>query len=129
MLARRLAWLAVLGAGVISLVASTHPHVFLPLWSLPGGDKLGHFVVMGSVSLAVVIGLSSVVVLGRPLGVLGTLTLVLVFVTLEEVSQMLIPGRNFSLADLFASYAGVLSLGALGGLWVLWRGRRASLRD
>ena len=89
---------------------------------LPGRDKTGHIVVMGLFALLVTLSIPRHRTrLGRvaiPTGI----ALALVVVSLEEVSQLWLEHRRFSMADLASSYAGVLVFGALG-TWLIPRYR------
>lgn len=73
----------------------------------PGSDKIGHFILLGSLSFSLNIALR-----GRrqPIGRwrpnLGGLA-VGVIITLEEISQIWISTRQFEWADLVANYAGI----------------------
>jgi VanZ family protein len=84
-----------------------HLHWFTYLRSIPGGDKYGHFLLMGSLAFLVNLSLSCRVVsiAGRRF-LLGSL-LVLVLITIEEFSQRFVPYRTFDLTDLLADYLGV----------------------
>ena len=75
--------------------------------NLPHGDKIGHFLLMGSLALLVNLAMDvrRVNIRGRWF-LLGSLIVGLI-VTLEEVSQILIPARTFSLYDLAADYLGI----------------------
>lgn len=88
---------------------SALPVIITLLYAFPFGDKVGHFVLMGLLAVAV-----NLLVPVRPvrLGIsrwtvlLGTL-LVALGITLEELSQLLFRARTFSLVDLAFSYAGI----------------------
>jgi VanZ family protein len=81
--------------------------------SIPYGDKLGHFFLMGGFSF-----LLNLVLNARTFGVrrfnylLGSL-IVLIVVTLEEISQIFVRGRTFDLGDLFFDYLGIFICGEL----------------
>jgi VanZ family protein len=82
------------------------------LHRIPLGDKAGHFFLIGILSFLVTA--SSIRSLphrdpGRVALSIGSM-LALIF-TLEEASQILIRGRNASLEDLLANYAGILVFG------------------
>jgi len=87
---------------------------FATVGKIPSFDKVGHFFIMGLISLCAVAGLahrlpfspwrSSWIVMGC----------VLVLSTIDEISQAFIPSRTFSLADLFASLLGIICLGLVG---------------
>jgi len=83
--------------------------------ALPGQDKTGHFLLLGTLSLAV-----HATWPGRSWLCLGplrvtTATLVLAILAgLEEASQAAFPLRTVSWEDLAAGLAGILLLGPLG---------------
>ena len=75
------------------------------------GTSSAHFVGAGLLSFFMVLGFSALSAHGRPLGPLGSLAAAALLVTLEEVVQLAIPSRVFSLDDLAWSLAGVLIFG------------------
>jgi VanZ family protein len=80
---------------------------------VPYGDKVGHFLLMGTFSLMLNLALSARTF--RFLNtnfLLGTL-IVLTIVTLEEFSQIFISGRTFDLTDLIADFAGIIIFGEI----------------
>jgi VanZ family protein len=81
--------------------------------NLPHGDKIGHFLLMGSLALLVNLAMDvrRVNIRGRWF-LLGSLIVGLI-VTLEEVSQILVPARTFSFYDLAADYLGIYLFGRL----------------
>jgi hypothetical protein len=88
------------------------------LYSFPNGDKVGHFVLMGLLSLLV-----NLTVLSGPgrrtLRRAITASLVVAgVVALEEFSQRFFPSRNSSWADLASSLAGIAVFGALAWFFV-----------
>ncbi|MEL6697858.1 MAG: VanZ family protein [Bacteroidota bacterium] len=80
---------------------------------IPLGDKMGHFFLMGILSLLVNLSLKlrTFTVWGREV-LLGT-TLVLIVVTLEELSQGFVPTRNLSFQDWVADFLGIVLAGRL----------------
>ncbi len=75
--------------------------------SLPLGDKAGHFVLIGTMAHLLNYALRfKVLPVGRFGPQLGGL-LVLSVITLEEFSQIWIPGRTFDVGDLVANAVGV----------------------
>lgn len=102
---------------VIVILADRHelPRFIVDIYNAPGGDKAGHFVLMGTMALLANLGLGgrTVRLFSRPI-LLGSLVVTLI-VALEELSQNFFPGRTPSLADFAASLAGILMLGWLGG--------------
>ena len=83
---------------------------------LPGRDITGHFLLMGLLAFFVVMGFASARPAGRRLGVPGAAFIVAVLVTLDELIQLTIPSRTFSLVDLGASYAGIVSFSLLAAV-------------
>lgn len=84
--------------------------------SIPYGDKLGHFFLMGIFSFLVNLVLQARTVgFGKIHYLLGSL-IVFIIVALEEFSQLFIRGRSFDLTDLLADTLGILFLGELARL-------------
>ncbi len=83
--------------------------VFIFLDQIKYGDKFAHFLFFGVASLLLnlILKLKCIQVLGIRLYI-GSCA-VLLFSTLEEMSQILTPHRNFDTADLMANIAGVLT--------------------
>lgn len=91
----------------------------LPAWlvalkDFPGGDKVGHFVLMGSMALLLNIAWRQrrITLFGQQ-WLLGS-TLLVIVVTLEELSQIWLPMRSFDWLDLLADYLGIYFLGRFG---------------
>jgi len=103
---------------IIYLADAALPSVFFELVSrLPGGDKLGHFGLFGT--LAWLLNRSfgyrtfRVVRLRVPLGA----AVVLLFAVLEEISQRWFPNRTFDGFDLVADACGIVAFTALQWRW------------
>jgi polysaccharide biosynthesis protein VpsQ len=98
------------------------------LYAFPGGDKIGHFLLMGALSWLINLSLRARLapVLSRNI-LLGS-AIVFVFVTLEEISQLWLKSRSFSLLDLGFSYAGIFCGGRLA-LLALRRKRTTIVSD
>ncbi len=81
--------------------------------SVPYGDKLGHFLLMGFFAF-----LLNLVLNARTFKfwkfryLLGSL-IVFVVVTLEEISQIFVRGRTFDWGDLVFDYLGIFAFGEL----------------
>lgn len=101
----------VIGANQASL-----PDFLRSVYSFPGGDKAGHFLLMGTLSLLVnlSLGLRQVKFFSRRL--LSGSLIVPVVVTLEEASQLWSTVRTFSLVDLGFDYMGIIGGGYLASL-------------
>ncbi len=89
------------------------PEMIQRLYDFPGGDKAGHFLLMGGLALLVNLALG-----GRRLQMGGRqlLTgsvLVAAFISLEEVSQFAFPLRTPDVWDWAASMAGIWCSGLI----------------
>jgi VanZ family protein len=84
--------------------------------AIPFGDKVGHFFLAGTFAfLATWASKARAFSLGRfriPIGA----AVVFLIICLEEISQIFVPGRTFSLLDLFADVLGILA-----GSWLACR--------
>jgi VanZ family protein len=88
---------------------------------LPQGDKLGHFLLMGSLAMVVNFALQLRTIKMGPVTFLFGSLFVAAASTLEELTQVFIPSRTFSIFDLAADYAGIYLFG-LAAIW-LTRGK------
>lgn len=118
-------YLLLLAAIVFCADQLSYQHLFTFIRAIPGGDKAGHFVLMGVFAFLANLSLScrTVRVAGRSV-LLGSL-IVLTLITLEELSQSLVPYRSFDLLDLVADYLGVLALSQAARLYQQKGGRQA----
>jgi len=94
------------------------PLVFSLVRAVPGGDKIGHFVLVGGLAF-----LAEFALRGRRIGVLGLRLplgslLIAVAATLEEFSQLLLARRSFDVLDLVFDFAGIAILGTLARRWI-----------
>lgn len=108
--------------GIITMVnLGIAKNTFSFIYYLPGGDKVAHFLLMGTLAFLVNSALSckQFSIFSVPI-LLGSF-LVLIFVTLEEFSQMFLETRTFSLKDLSADYLGIFFLGKLSLLLQRYR--------
>lgn len=89
----------------------------------PGSDKIGHFILIGASAglLNLALGRRTVRFFGRG-WLLGSVSLV-IFCTLEEISQHGLPARSFDLLDLAGDYAGIFCFGSLAKRIAHWRGQ------
>lgn len=79
--------------------------------SIPFGDKIGHFLLMGTFSFLLNLALSAKTIRFWRINVLLGSSIVLTLVTLEEFSQIFVVGRSFDLTDLVFDYAGIFIFG------------------
>ncbi|HEX8991815.1 MAG TPA: VanZ family protein [Anaerolineales bacterium] len=105
-------WLAAgLGALIITIVAlaDTRHLGFLGwLYDFPYGDKVGHFLLFGLLSVTVNLAVLERPQVQEPWHVALKASIVLaLLIGLEEFSQGWFPGRTSSWTDLAASYLGV----------------------
>ena len=95
----------------------TLPGLIRGLYDFPNGDKLGHFILYGILSLLLNLAFTL-----RPgvnlLRTILTVSLILaLLIGLEEWSQSLFGSRTMDIVDLLASYAGV-TVAALTAWWI-----------
>ena len=112
------AYIAALGVLIVGLdVTEAGARLLSWVHGVPGLDKLGHFVIMGTFSLLLNVAwrLSRIRVGSRSL-LKGTLA-VCAFALFEELSQLFFAGRVFSLTDLASDFAGAFVAGWLVVLW------------
>lgn len=103
---------------IVSADARQMPAFIKALYAFPGGDKVGHVVMMGALSLLVNATVASRGGNVRRRMLIATLILT-VFVALEEVSQHFSAGRTMALDDFACSLIGLWLVGFGGvGWWV-----------
>lgn len=90
--------------------------LFAGVRALPLGDKLGHFLLMGILSLLVNLSLGCRRVRLGPARVLAGSLAVMLLVTAEEFSQLYVASRSFDPLDLLFDAAGILIFGQLAHL-------------
>lgn len=90
--------------------------------SIPGGDKLGHFILFGLLAFLVNLVLRATAVRWGRLTILKGSGLVMMIVIAEEVSQLFFVSRSFELLDLAADLAGIWVFGQLACLY--WKRER-----
>lgn len=121
-------WLAVLFTVFIASIIILADLGFMtgPLRALriiPYGDKVGHFVLIGTLTFLIAASLYQALPSLRPKLIAVSVAFILaVIFTIEEVSQAPIPGRDASWADLFSNYAGIFFFSF--GAWFLNRKRK-----
>lgn len=120
-------WLAIgfsifIIAVIVLADTSLLPGVIRGLYDFPNGDKLGHFVLYGILSLLLDLAFTARPGVNLPRA-LWTVSLVLsILIGLEEWSQSLFDSRTMDIVDLLASYAGVTVFALLA--W--WMRKRRS---
>jgi VanZ family protein len=85
----------------------------------PHVDKLVHFFMYGSLALVVNTALARRPRWSLVRAIATGSMIVLIASTVDECSNMLVPGRNWSLADLAANYLGIVCLGILPWLYFM----------
>ena len=107
-------WLAVLFSLLIVLIIVLADMEALPRYlrlfnDIPYGDKAGHFILYGILTLLIDLAVLRSLAPRRPKLVAVMISLVLGgLIGLEEYSQQYFANRTFSLMDLSASYLGVI---------------------
>ena len=93
----------------IIYLANTAPNleIFTFVRYVPYGDKAGHVILSGILTLLANLALNCKLIgIGRFQVLLGTV-LISIAVIIEEYSQLYIPSRTFSFADLFSDFIGI----------------------
>ncbi len=119
---RLLLWLAAfafivfLGFIVFFADTGTMPAAIHRFYNFPYGDKAGHFVLMGLLTLALNLAFSArrIMIMGKRV-LLGSALAILV-VTAEEITQVFFQTRSLSVLDLGASYLGIVCASMLIGV-------------
>ncbi len=81
------------------------------VWSVPYADKFGHFFLMGILALLVNLAISASEYRFYSVNILKGSLFIVIIVTLEEMSQMFMKNRTFSVSDLLCDYAGIFCFG------------------
>lgn len=93
----------------------------------PNGDKIGHFVLFGSVAFcAVIASRYKKINLGQYLPVYLASVVVGVLVIIEEISQMWFTTRTFEFADIAANLLGITMFSLLAYVLDKWFSGRAT---
>jgi len=112
-----------LSAFVIAADLGLMRPVMLWVGKIPWGDKLAHFLLVGTLSLLVNLASGAATLsLGRVRVLIGSLALV-VLATLEESTQLAVRFRTFSFSDLAANYLGIIVFGQVAARLVRGRNR------
>ncbi|EDN65872.1 conserved hypothetical protein, membrane [Beggiatoa sp. PS] len=91
--------------------------------SIPYGDKLGHFILMGFLAFFVNLLLNCKKIKVFQVSVLKGSAIVLIIVTFEEISQIFIDNRSYDLLDLTFDYLGIWVFGQLAFKWMSYQQR------
>lgn len=76
--------------------------------SIPFGDKLGHAGLFGLLTLFAIVGSNFNFVIFKKARIYYGVIIVVLFVVIEELSQVFIPSRTFDLFDLAADLVGII---------------------
>lgn len=100
-------------AGIIVLANIKGTSYFLFIHYIPYGDKIGHFGMMGMLSLMVNLALRARSIQIWKLNYLLGSLIVGVVVLIEEVSQIFVSQRTFDTGDLLFDFAGIFVFGEI----------------
>lgn len=78
---------------------------------IPYGDKLGHFMLIGSLTFLLNMALKIKKIKLASLSILLGSLIIFTVISLEEFSQMFLANRTFDLVDLFFNYLGIFVFG------------------
>ena len=76
--------------------------------SLPFGDKIGHFILFGSLNFIGILSLKFKVISFKTIKLYKATMIVIIFVLIEEFSQIFIANRTFDFIDLTADFIGII---------------------
>lgn len=105
------AWAALLILIIYMANTNSLPGFFDAMRKLPGGDKAGHFFLLGVASLLANLSLRTRVWEFGKLRLLQGSVIVGTMITLEECTQAFSPNRSFSLSDMCFNFAGIIVFG------------------
>lgn len=130
MLALTICYAALLGIVALRADAGGLKWMLDPVHQTPFGDKAVHFAIAGVLALLLNISLRPASLrLVRSTSAIDSIvigsTITIVLATIEEISNIWVPARDWSLGDLAANYLGILCIGTIP---VLLHHRRARLR-
>ncbi|WP_163835925.1 VanZ family protein [Spartinivicinus ruber] len=106
-------WLGIIAVFVVITIVVLASKGQLPaevkvLYNFPGGDKVGHILLMGALSFFVNLAVVNTVT-ERPTRKIIVTTIILgLAITFEEIMQLFFSTRTFSLLDLLASFLGLV---------------------
>jgi VanZ family protein len=89
------------------------PQYFGFLYGFPGGDKVAHFAILGTLTFLVTFAFPRTRPFGQWHFALAPF-IILTLISIEELSQGFIPGRSLSLTDWLANFAGIVVGGFMG---------------
>ena len=105
------------------------PGALRVVYAFPGGDKVGHFLLMGGLNFLVNMSLPVRWAVTRPFGYLLASAAVAILVTAEELTQMLFTTRTFSVVDLAADYGGIVCFGLLAYRFQIMRASTVTMPE
>jgi VanZ family protein len=94
------------------------PDTLAQVYAFPGGDKLGHSLIAGALTYFVNMAFSGRIIRIKSKRFLLGSALIVLIITLEEISQIFFTYRSYSWLDLGSGYLGI---GLTG--WLLYKGR------
>jgi VanZ family protein len=97
-----------IGAIIILADRGTLPDPIKIMYAFTWGDKVGHFILMGTLTFLINLSCSAKKIRLFSTSVLLGSLIVAAAVILEEISQIFISTRSFSLLDLSADFLGII---------------------
>ena len=108
-----LAYTALLAAAVVAANSGHLPAFAQYLHDLPGGDKVLHFLMFGTLALVANLALTASGKRQLARAIVTGCLITAIIATVEEFTNQFVPSRDWSLGDLTANYLGILCLGVL----------------
>jgi VanZ family protein len=104
-----ISFLCFLGAVIFIVDNDLGDGLFRFMNYVPGGDKTGHFLLMGTLCLLMNLWLNHRVLRISGFALLFGTLITIGLVTVEEFSQIFVKSRTFDLIDLAADYLGIIA--------------------
>lgn len=117
---KRIQWLAIAYSSLILIIiymADLGSPLLRVIHAIPYGDKIGHFVLIGGLTLLINLAVNCHRISVGRLKFLTASLVIVVLITLEEFSQLFVASRHFDLGDLAANYLGIVFCSWLAVWW------------
>ena len=108
-----LAYAALLAATVVAANSGHLPSFAQYVHDLPGGDKVLHFLMFGTLALVANLALAASGKRRLARAIVTGCLIAAIVATVEEFTNQFVPSRDWSLGDLTANYLGILCLGVI----------------
>jgi polysaccharide biosynthesis protein VpsQ len=108
-----LAYATLLAVAVVAANSGHLPSFAQYMHDLPGGDKVLHFLMFGTLALVANLALAASGKRRLARAIVTGCLIAAIVATVEEFTNQFVPSRDWSLGDLTANYLGIAVLGML----------------